>query len=67
MNYLGLHARVIRLVEKPTKKCIGKTVKAAKCQGKSIELIDRFLIEKKYVRKLDTGVIMKQKDISNAM
>jgi hypothetical protein len=42
MNYLGLHARVIRLVEKPTTKCIGETVKAAKCQVKSSELIDSF-------------------------
>ena len=27
MNYIGLHARVIRLVEKPTTKCIGKPLK----------------------------------------
>jgi hypothetical protein len=67
MNCIGLHARVIRLVEKPTTKCIGKTVKVVKCQGKSIGLIDSILIEKKYVRKLDAGVILKQEDISNAM
>ncbi len=67
MNYIGLHARVIRLVEKPTTKCICKTVKAVKCQGKSIGLTDSILIEKKYVRKLDAGVILKQEDISNAM
>ena len=67
MNFIGLHARVIRLVEKPTTKCIGKTVKVVKCKGKSIGLIDSILIEKKYVRKLDAGVILKQEDISNAM